>query len=228
MTLSIIIPTFNERNTILKILSKIEKVRLINNIDKEIIIVDDYSTDGSRKILKKLENKYQVIYHDKNKGKGAALRSGFKKATGDCVIVQDADLEYDPEDYNKLLGPLVKNKADVVFGSRFTGEHSNMLFWHWVGNKLLSFLTNILYNTTLSDMETCYKLIQKDILDKINIRSNRFNFEPEITAKILKMGYKIYEVPISYTGREYMEGKKIGWQDGFIALWSLVKYRFIN
>jgi len=228
MKLSIIIPIYNEKDTILKILKMVNDVKLINNIQKEIIIIDDFSTDGSRKILNSLENKYKILYYQENRGKGAALKTGFDKATGDYVIVQDADLEYDPDDYNKLLDPIIKNKTKVVYGSRFTGEHRNMLFWHWIGNKSLSLITNVLYNTTLSDMETCYKLIKKDILNQINIKSNRFNFEPEITAKILKLGYKIYEVPISYMGRGYNEGKKIGWKDGIIALYCLIKYRFWN
>ena len=159
-------------------------------------------------------------------GKGAALRTGFGHATGDYVLVQDADLEYDPDDWPKLLNPVVRGKARVVYGSRFTGERRNMLFLHWIGNRVLSLTTNVLYNTTLSDMETCYKLIDRGLANSLDLRAERFDIEPEITAKILKRGIRIYEVPISYTGREFDEGKKITWRDGFAALWTLVKYRF--
>jgi len=170
----------------------------------------------------------RVIMHEHNRGKGAAIRSGLEQVTGDLVLVQDADLEYDPQDWPKLLGPIMSGKAQVVYGSRFTGERRNMLFLHWVGNRFLSLVTNVLYNTTLSDMETCYKLFDRSVIDGITIRASRFEFEPEITAKILRRGIRIYEVPISYTGREFDEGKKITWRDGFIALWTLVKYRFTD
>ena len=170
----------------------------------------------------------RVITHERNQGKGAAIRSGLEHVTGDLVLVQDADLEYDPEDWPKLLDPIMRGKAQVVYGSRFTGERRNMLFLHWVGNRFLSLVTNVLYNTTLSDMETCYKLFDRSILDGITLRATRFEFEPEVTAKILRRGIRIYEVPISYTGREFDEGKKITWRDGFVALWTLVKYRFVD
>ncbi len=223
--LSVVIPVYNEKDWIIEILRRVKAVE----IDKEVIIVDDCSTDGTREILKDLASKGEkVIFHEKNMGKGAALRTGFKNVTGDYVIVQDADLEYDPEDYHKLIAPVLKGKGDVVYGSRFTGERRNMFFHHWVGNRILTLITNILYNTTISDMETCYKLFRSDIIKGVNIKSNRFNFEPEITAKVLKKGIRIYEVPISYTGREFSEGKKITWVDGFSALWTLIKYRFIN
>ena len=169
-----------------------------------------------------------MITHERNQGKGAAIRSGLAQLTGDLVLVQDADLEYDPEDWPKLLNPIMRGKAQVVYGSRFTGERRNMLFLHWVGNRFLSLVTNVLYNTTLSDMETCYKLFDRSILDGITLRATRFEFEPEVTAKILRRGIRIYEVPISYTGREFDEGKKITWRDGFVALWTLVKYRFVD
>lgn len=225
MKLSIVIPVYNEKDTIREIYKRVNAV----NIEKEIIIVDDFSTDGTRGFLKELAaNGEKVFFHEKNMGKGAALRTGFQHITGDYAIVQDADLEYDPEDYHKLLAPVLKGKAEVVYGSRFTGERRNMFFHHWVGNKFLTFLTNLLYNTTLSDMETCYKLFRADIIKGINIKSNRFNFEPEITAKILKQGVRIYEVPISYTGREFSQGKKITWIDGISALWTLIKFRFID
>lgn len=225
MKLSVVIPVYNEKDTIREILKRVKAV----NVDKEIILVDDFSTDGTRDILKELASKGEkVLFHEKNMGKGAALRTGFAHATGDWCIVQDADLEYDPEDYHRLLQPVLKGKAVVVYGSRFTGEHRNMFFHHWVGNKFLTIVTNILYNTTISDMETCYKLFRTDIIKSINIKSNRFNFEPEITAKVLKKGIRIYEVPVSYAGREFAEGKKITWKDGFSALWTLFKYRFVD
>lgn len=228
MKLSIIIPVYNEKGTISEILDRVRGVD-IGNIEKEIIIVDDFSNDGSREVLKGEEEKgVIVLYHERNRGKGAAIRTALEHITGDFVIIQDADLEYDPEDYKRLLNPVLKGKADVVYGSRFTGERKNMLFWHWIGNRFLTLVTNILYNTTLSDMETCYKLFRIGALNGIRIGSDRFNFEPEITAKIMKKGIRIYEVPISYTGREFNEGKKITWKDGFSALWTLVKYRFVD
>ncbi|MBI5199055.1 MAG: glycosyltransferase family 2 protein [Nitrospirae bacterium] len=237
MKLSIVIPVYNEGKTIREILDKV-RIADIGNIEKEIVVVDDFSTDGSKEILRDEEKRgikaslesvqFKVFYHERNMGKGAAIRTALGYVTGDLVIIQDADLEYAPEDYKRLLKPVLKGKADVVYGSRFTGERRNMFFWHWVGNRFLTLITNILYNTTLSDMETCYKLLRKEVIKGIRIRSNRFNFEPEITAKILKKNIKIYEVPISYTGREYDEGKKITWKDGFSALWTLVKYRFVN
>lgn len=223
--LSIVIPVYNEKDTIREIVQRVRAV----NIDKEVILVDDFSTDGSREILKELaSNGEKVFFHERNMGKGAALKTGFKHVTGDYCIVQDADLEYDPEDYHKLLAPILKGDCGVVYGSRFTGKRRNMSFHHWLGNKFLTFVTNILYNTSISDMETCYKLFKADIIKGINIKSYRFNFEPEITAKILKQGIKIYEVPITYAGREFTEGKKITWVDGFSALWTLVKFRFMN
>jgi glycosyltransferase involved in cell wall biosynthesis len=166
--------------------------------------------------------------HPENRGKGAAIRTALAHITGDLVIIQDADLEYDPDDWPKLLAPVLKGKAVVVYGSRFTGERRNMLFLHWIGNRALSLVTNILYNTTLSDMETCYKLFDRRVLERVPLRAQRFEFEPEVTAKILRRGYRIYEVPISYTGREFSEGKKITWRDGVLALWTLIKYRFVD
>jgi len=207
MRLSIIIPVYNEENTILETIKRVNKLP----VEKEIIVVDDGSTDGTKKKLrtKDLELRtIKIIYHQKNQGKGMAIRSGIKYATGDYTIIQDADLEYDPQDILKLLKPIKEGKAEVVYGSRFTGERRNMFFWHFIGNKLLTLLTNILYNTTLSDMETGYKLIKTPILKSLNLRCKRFEFEPEVTVKILKKGIRIYEVPISYTGREYYQGKK--------------------
>ena len=226
---SVIVPVFNERNTLVEILRRMRTVELPDGIEREIIVVDDGSSDGTRDVLKQLgDSTVRVVMHENNRGKGAAVRTGFAHATGDYVLIQDADLEYDPEDWPKLMIPVLRGKARVVYGSRFTGERRNMLFLHWIGNRALSLTTNILYNTTLSDMETCYKLIDRSLINSLDLRADRFDFEPEITAKILKRGIRIYEVPISYTGREVDEGKKITWRDGFAALWTLVKYRFVD
>ena len=225
--LSVIVPVYDERNTVVEIVRRMRAVEL--PVDLEIVVVDDGSTDGTRDVLRQLgDSTVHVVLHERNQGKGAAIRTGLAHVTGDLVLVQDADLEYDPEDWPKLLNPIMRGKARVVYGSRFTGERRNMLFLHWIGNRFLSLVTNVLYNTTLSDMETCYKLFDRSVLDGITIRASRFEFEPEITAKILRRKIRIYEVPISYTGREFDEGKKITWRDGFIALWTLVKYRFTD
>ena len=225
--LSVIVPVYDERNTVVEIVRRMRAVDL--PVDLEIVIVDDGSTDGTRDVLRQLaDSTVRVVLHEHNQGKGAAIRTGLEKVTGDLVLIQDADLEYDPEDWPKLLNPVLRGKAQVVYGSRFTGERRNMLFLHWVGNRFLSLVTNVLYNTTLSDMETCYKLFDRTVLEGITINASRFEFEPEITAKLLRRGIRIYEVPISYTGREFEEGKKITWRDGFIALWTLVKYRFTD
>ena len=227
--LSIVVPVFNERNTLVEILRRMRAVELPDGIEREIIVVDDGSSDGTRDVLNQLgDSTVRVVMHEVNRGKGAALRTGFAHATGEYVLVQDADLEYDPEDWPRMLSPVLRGKARVVYGSRFTGERRNMLLLHWIGNRFLSMTTNVLYNTTLSDMETCYKLIERDLVDGMKLHSNRFDIEPEITAKILKRGIRIYEVPISYSGREFDEGKKITWRDGFSALWTLVKYRFVD
>jgi glycosyltransferase involved in cell wall biosynthesis len=225
--LSVIVPVYDERNTVVEIVRRMHAVDL--PVDLEIVIVDDGSTDGTRDVLRQLaDSTVRVLMHEQNQGKGAAIRTGLGKVTGDLVLIQDADLEYDPEDWPKLLAPVLRGKAQVVYGSRFTGERRNMLFLHWIGNRFLSFTTNLLYNTTLSDMETCYKLFDRQVIEGISIKASRFEFEPEITAKILRRGIRIYEVPISYTGREFEEGKKITWRDGLIALWTLVKYRFTD
>jgi glycosyltransferase involved in cell wall biosynthesis len=225
--LSVVVPVFNERNTLVEVLRRMRAVELPDGVEREIIVVDDGSNDGTRDVLRQLgDSTVRVVMHDVNRGKGAALRTGFAHASGEYVLVQDADLEYDPEDWPKMLNPVLRGKARVVYGSRFTGERRNMLLLHWIGNRFLSMTTNVLYNTTLSDMETCYKLLERDLIDEMRLHSERFDIEPEITAKILKRGIRIYEVPISYSGREFDEGKKITWRDGFSALWTLVKYRF--
>jgi glycosyltransferase involved in cell wall biosynthesis len=223
--LSVVVPVYNERTTVVEILRRMRQVDL--PVDLEIVVVDDGSNDGTEKVLGALEDStVRVIHHSLNQGKGAAIRTGLEHARGDLLLIQDADLEYDPDDWPRLLAPVLKGKAQVVYGSRFTGERRNLMFWHWVGNRFLSLVTNVLYNTTLSDMETCYKLFDRRVLDGITIKSDRFEFEPEITAKVLRQGYRIYEVPISYSGRDFDEGKKITWTDGFGALATLVRYRF--
>ena len=224
-TLSVVVPVYNERTTVVEILRRMRQVEL--PVDLEIVVVDDGSDDGTEKVLGALEDStVRVIHHPRNRGKGAAIRTGLEHARGDLLLIQDADLEYDPDDWPRLLGPVLKGRAQVVYGSRFTGERRNLLFWHWVGNRFLSLVTNVLYNTTLSDMETCYKLFDRQVLDGITIKSDRFEFEPEITAKVLRRGYHIYEVPISYSGRDRDEGKKITWIDGFGALATLIRFRF--
>jgi glycosyltransferase involved in cell wall biosynthesis len=227
--LSVIVPVFNERNTVVEVLRRMRAVELPDGIDREIIVVDDGSVDGTRDVLNQLrDSTVRILLNDDNRGKGAAVRTGLQVATGDYVLIQDADLEYDPEDWPKLIAPVMRGRAQVVYGSRFTGERRNMLFLHWIGNRMLSFVTNVLYNTTLSDMETCYKLVDRELLLDLRLRCRRFDIEPEITAKILKRRIRIYEVPISYMGREFDEGKKITWRDGFAALWTLAKFRFAD
>ncbi len=228
--LSVLIPVYNEAATLDELIERVLRVDLSElGFQKELIAVDDASTDGSWEKLEAWRSEFaHIARHPVNKGKGAAIRTGLELISGDYVVIQDADLEYDPDEYIKLLNPVVKGKAEVVYGSRFTGERRNMFLHHWIGNRFLTGITNLLYGTTLSDMETCYKLFSVESLKGIHIRSDRFNFEPEITAKILKKGIRIYETPISYTGREYHEGKKITWRDGFSALWSIIKFRFID
>lgn len=226
--ISIVIPVYNEVKSLRAILEKVRKAPVMG-FEKEILVVDDASTDGSWELLTSLKWRNLKIYrHERNKGKGAALRTAFPHTTGDIVLIQDADLEYDPKDYEKLLAPILENAADVVYGSRFLGMHRAFLFWHYVGNKFLTFLTNLLYDSILTDMETCYKVFRGEVIRSLPLRSNRFDIEPEITAKVLKRGYRLYEVPISYQGRGYEEGKKISWRDGLVAFWCLMRYRFLD
>jgi len=228
MKLSVIMPVFNEKPTIETIIGRVEAVGLAD----EIVIVDDGSTDGTRELLKDLgdqKDHIQLILHEKNKGKGAAVRTGIKAARGDLLLIQDADLEYDPRDYTTLIKPVEEGIADVVYGSRFLGAPRRVtMFWHMVANKLLTLMTNLLYNSILTDMETGYKLFRREIIQDIPLRSKRFEFEPEITAKLLKRKVRIFEVPISFNPREYEEGKKIGLPDAFEAVWTLIKYRFVD
>ena len=227
MKLSVVIPVHNEKKTLDELISRVEAV----NLDKEIIIVDDASTDGTRQLLKKYEEreKFKVIYQQKNTGKGSALRVGFDKAEGEIIIVQDADLEYDPTDYPELLKPILDGRADVVYGSRFLGgPHRVFFFWHYVGNKILTTLSNMSTNLCLTDMETGYKVFRRTVLDAFTLKSNRFGFEPEFTCKVALNKLRIYEVPISYSGRDYEDGKKIGWKDGVAALWFIFRFRFFS
>jgi len=229
--LSIIIPVYNEKETIRVILDKIESINL-NDIEKEIVIVDDGSTDGTREILRELEGRYKIYFQEKNQGKGAALRRGFNLGTGDIFIVQDADLEYNPAEYPKILAPILNGRADVVYGSRFVGSeaHRILYFWHSLGNKFLTLLSNMSTNLNMTDMETCYKAFSREVIDKIapTLKSSRFGFEPEITAKVAKNNFRIYEVGISYAGRTYREGKKINCWDGLKAIFSIIYFSFFD
>lgn len=227
MNLTVLIPVYNEVYTIEEILKRVRAQDLAD----EILLVDDGSTDGTRDLLQRVDGigPVRVIFHDKNQGKGAAIRSGLAQAQGDVILIQDADLEYDPRDYPILLKPLQEGISDVVYGSRFLGgPRRTAMFWHMVANKFLTFVTNILYNTILSDMETGYKVFRRSVIEGMILHARRFEFEPEFTAKVLKQGYRIYEVPISFTPRDYDEGKKIGIRDAFEAIWALIKYRFVN
>ena len=227
--LSVVMPVYNEKDTVLKIIDKVLRLDLV----KELIVIDDGSTDGTREILKNSgpDARVKVVFHEKNIGKGAALRTGFKHVSGEVIVIQDADLEYDPNEFREMMKPINEGVADVVYGSRLSGGKPQRvyLFWHKLGNSLLTFLTNFLYNSTISDMETCYKMFKRNVLEGIKIRSNGFSVEPELTAKILKnKKLRIYEMPISYYGRTYEEGKKISWRHGLSAILTLIKYRFVD
>jgi glycosyltransferase involved in cell wall biosynthesis len=226
--LSVVIPVYNEVETIKEIISRVQAV----DLEKEIIIVDDCSTDGTREQLKEIslaQKNVRVFYHDQNQGKGAALRTGFEVTSGDIVIIQDADLEYDPREYPVLLDPILDGRADIVYGSRFLGgPHRVLFFWHYLGNKFLTLLSNAFTNLNLTDMETCYKVFRREVLGEMQLKSNRFGFEPEFTAKIAKKDFRIYETAISYSGRTYAEGKKINWKDGVKAIFAIVWFRFFD
>jgi glycosyltransferase involved in cell wall biosynthesis len=227
LKLSIVIPIYNERETLETLIAKVNAV----DYDKEILLIDDFSTDGTREILKNYENKegFQVLYHNHNQGKGAALRTGFSNVNGDIIIIQDADLEYNPADYGTLIEPIMDGRADVVYGSRFLGgPHRVLFFWHSIGNMVLTTFSNMLTNVNLTDMETGYKVFTKKVNDTLTFKCNRFGFEPEFTAKVAKNNFRIYEVPISYNGRDYSEGKKITWKDGVAAIWYIIKFKFTN
>jgi len=242
MKLSVIVPVYNERDTVAEILRRVRAVGLkvpigfgpedgsIVKMEREIVVVDDGSADGTRDILHGMEDDpdLRLVLHQENQGKGAAVRTGLQQASGDVMLIQDADLEYDPRDYPSMLQPILEGRSQVVYGSRFRGGPTKaMFFWHMVGNRLLTLVTNVLYDSILSDMETCYKVFTREVADQLDLRASGWGFDPEITAQILKLGYRIYEVPITYTGREFHEGKKIGWRDGLTVLWTLIKYRFL-
>lgn len=229
MKLSVVMPVYNEESTLEAIVGRV----LTAHDDLELVIVNDASRDGTAAVLEQIaarESKVRVFHHERNRGKGAALRTGFAQVTGDIVIIQDADLEYDPSEYPRLLEPILQDGADVVFGSRFLGggPHRVCYFWHAVGNRFLTFLSNMMNNLNLTDMETCYKAFRREVLDRIKLRANRFTFEPEFTAKVARAGCVIYEVPVSYHGRTYAEGKKIGWKDGMTAIGAILRYRFFD
>lgn len=231
-TVSIVIPVYNEEKTLETLVKRVEDSPLPEGLSREIILVDDFSVDGTRKLLKKMEKRHKVVYHTVNRGKGAALRTGFREVTGDVAIVQDADLEYDPNEYSSLLAPILAGDADVVFGSRFLGSrpHRVLYFTHYMANKFLTFLSNILTNLNMTDMEVCYKVFSKEVLDQIlpRLKSNRFGFEPEVTARVAKLKCRIYEVGISYHGRTYEDGKKIGFKDGLAAIWHIFRFNIFG
>jgi glycosyltransferase involved in cell wall biosynthesis len=231
-TLSVVIPVYNEQKYLERVLDRVENARIPEGVERQIVCVDDCSTDGTTELLRALAEKrshLRVLYHEKNQGKGAAIRTGFAAATGDIVLIQDADLEYDPAEYPRLLTPILDGRADVVYGSRFIGEtHRVLYFWHFVGNQLLTTLSNMCSNLNLTDMECCYKVLRREVVQQIRLEEDRFGIEPEITAKVASLGVRIYEVPVSYSGRTYAEGKKINWKDGLSALRCIVKYNLLG
>ncbi len=233
-TLSIIVPAYNERDTVRELLARVAAAPLPPGVEREIVVVDDGSADGTRELLGELAERsdpapFRLLCHEVNRGKGAAVRTGLAAGSGDILLIQDADLEYDPREYPRLLGPILEGEADVVFGSRFLGgPHRVLFFWHSLGNRALTTLSNMFTDLNLSDMETCYKVFRREVLDGVRLRSNRFGIEPELTARMARSGARIYEVPISYRGRTYAEGKKIGWKDGIAAIWSILRYNLLS
>jgi len=233
MRLSVIVPAFNERSTVERLLGRVAAAPLPEGVELEIVVVDDGSSDGTRELLVELAARadpapFRLLVHERNRGKGAAVRTGLGAGSGDVLLIQDADLEYDPREYPRLLQPILDGEADVVFGSRFLGgPHRVLFFWHYLGNRFLTTLSNMLTDLNLSDMETCYKVFRREVLEGVELRSNRFGIEPELTAKVARRGARIYEVPISYRGRTYAEGKKIGWKDGVAAIWSILRYNLL-
>ena len=233
MRLSVIVPAYNERATVEQLLRRVAAAPLPAGVEREIVVVDDGSTDGTRELLGELAERaepapFRLVLHERNRGKGAAVRTGLAAGAGDVLLIQDADLEYDPREYPRLLQPILDGEADVVFGSRFLGgPHRVLFFWHYLGNRFLTTLSNMLTDLNLSDMETCYKVFRREVLDGLDLRSNRFGIEPELTAKVARRGARIFEVPISYRGRTYAEGKKIGWKDGVAAIWSILRYNLL-
>ncbi|HEX2254073.1 MAG TPA: glycosyltransferase family 2 protein [Thermoanaerobaculia bacterium] len=234
LRLSIVVPAYNERNTVRELLARVAAAPLPEGVEREVVVVDDGSSDGTRELLAELEQAadplpFRLVLHERNQGKGAAVRSGLTAGTGDVLLIQDADLEYDPRDYPRLLQPILEGEADVVFGSRFLGgPHRVLFFWHSLGNRFLTTLSNMLTDLNLSDMETCYKVFRREMLEGVELRSNRFGIEPELTARMARRGARIYEVPISYRGRTYAEGKKIGWRDGVAAIWAILRYNLFS
>jgi glycosyltransferase involved in cell wall biosynthesis len=231
-TLSVVIPVYNEIKYLERVITRVENAKIPEGVDRQIVCVDDCSTDGTRELLGELASKrphLRVLYHDVNQGKGAAIRTGLTQATGDILLIQDADMEYDPSEYPRLLTPILDGRADVVFGSRFIGEtHRVLYYWHYLGNQLLTTLSNMCSNLNLTDMECCYKVFRREVIQQLSLEENRFGIEPELTAKVARLGVRLYEVPVSYSGRTYAEGKKINWKDGFSALRCILRYNLTS